>query len=88
MFWLIILPILFAALALLLIGSVRSWVWEEIKEITDVVVVFFLRFTSQFGSELTKDGLAEQELWREQRLRNLRGLALRSHEKRAQKPEA
>jgi hypothetical protein len=39
-----------------------------------------LRRTSQFGGELTEDGKAEQKLWREQRLRNLRGLALRVKE--------
>jgi hypothetical protein len=59
----------------------REWLLEQIKAISDLLAVFFLRSTSQFGSELTEDGEAEQRLWREQRLRNLRGLALRSKEK-------
>jgi hypothetical protein len=59
----------------------REWLSEEIKAWSDLLVVFFLRSTSQFGSELTEDGKAEQRLWRGQRLRNLRGLALRSKEK-------
>lgn len=88
MSWVISLLFLAAVVGLFFITSVRAWLWEEMKEVTDIIVAFFLRFTSQFASELTKDGLAEQEHWREQRLRNLRGLALRSREKRVQKPEA
>ncbi len=59
----------------------REWLLEEVKAISDLLVVFLLRSTSQFGSELTEDGKAEQNLWREQRLRNLRGLALRSRQR-------
>jgi hypothetical protein len=40
-----------------------------------------LRVTSGFGKELTRDGLKEQALWREQRLKNLQGLALRSRQR-------
>ncbi|MGH7766448.1 MAG: hypothetical protein ACREQP_03260 [Candidatus Binatia bacterium] len=58
----------------------RGWILEEIKALSDVLVAGFLRLSSRFGSELTDDGKAEQRLWREQRLRNLRGLALRSKE--------
>ena len=35
----------------------------------------------RFGKELTADGRKEQALWREQRLRNLQGLALRSQQR-------
>lgn len=59
----------------------REWLLEEVKAISDLLVVFLLRSTSRFGSELTEDGKAEQNLWREQRLRNLRGLALRSRQR-------
>jgi hypothetical protein len=64
--------------ALLIARRPRQWLLEELKAVTDTLVVFFLRFSSQFGSELTEQGKAEQGMWREQRLRNLRGLALRS----------
>jgi hypothetical protein len=51
---------------------------EWIKYLSDKLVIWLLRASSRFGKELTVDGKREQELWREQRLRNLRGLALRS----------
>jgi hypothetical protein len=51
---------------------------EWIKYLSDKLVIGLLRASSRFGKELTPDGKREQELWREQRLRNLRGLALRS----------
>jgi hypothetical protein len=51
---------------------------EWIKYLSDKLVIWLLRVSSRFGKELTADGKREQELWREQRLRNLRGLALRS----------
>lgn len=59
----------------------REWLLEEIKAASDAAVVFFLRSTSRFGDELTRDGREEQRLWREQRLRNLRGLALSSRQR-------
>lgn len=74
-----------AIVALLLIRRSRELFVEQLKGASDVLVVFFLRFTSQFGSELTEDGKAEQKLWREQRLRNLRGLALRSKQRWGEK---
>jgi hypothetical protein len=52
---------------------------EWIKELSDKLLLWFLRVTSRFEKELTSDGRAEQALWREQRMRNLEGLALRSH---------
>ena len=53
---------------------------EWIKELTDKLLLLVLRTTSRFEKELTADGRTEQALWREQRLRNLKGLALRSSE--------
>ena len=51
---------------------------EWIKYLSDKLVIWLLRASSRFGKELTRDGKREQELWREQRLQNLRGLALLS----------
>lgn len=59
----------------------REWLLEEVKALSDLLLLLLLDLTSQFGSELTRDGLAEQKMWREQRLRDLRGLALRSKQK-------
>lgn len=66
----------------LLIPAVRRWAYEELKAFSDFFVILCLRITSQFESELTQDGRTEQTLWRERRLRDLRGLALRSEQKR------
>jgi hypothetical protein len=54
---------------------------EWLKDLSDRLIIWFLRVSSGFGKELTIDGEREQDLWREQRLRNLRGLALRSQER-------
>jgi len=54
---------------------------EWIKDLSDKLVIWFLRATSGFAKELNDDGRREQVLWREQRLRNLQGLALRSRER-------
>jgi hypothetical protein len=54
---------------------------EWLKNLSDRLIIWFLRVSSGFGKELTIDGKREQELWHEQRLRNLRGLALRSQER-------
>jgi hypothetical protein len=70
-----------AILALLLIPPLRAWLLEEGKELSDRLLLLFLQMTSRFGRELTKDGEAEQALWREQRLRNLRGLASRARQR-------
>ena len=61
---------------------------EWIKDLTDRLVIWFLRATSRFGKELTRDGRAEQALWREQRLKNLEGLALRSRQRFGEKPRS
>ena len=63
----------------------REWLLEELKALSDLLVVWLLRSISQFGSELTEDGKAEQKLWREQRLRNLKGLAQRSRQRWGEK---
>ena len=77
--------IIFAAVvgmaALLSFRSSRQWLVEEVKALSDALLLRLLGFTSQFGSELTRDGLDEQKMWRERRLRDLRGLALRSKRK-------
>lgn len=77
-----VLLLLFLIVLALFIPPVRSWALEELKAFSDVLTIMFLRVTSQFESELTEDGRAEQKLWRERQRRNLRGLALRSAQKR------
>ena len=54
---------------------------EWFKELSDKLVIWLLHSTSRFGKELTADGRREQALWREQRLRNLQGLAQRSKQR-------
>jgi hypothetical protein len=54
---------------------------EWIKDLSDKLIIWVLRVTSRFAKELTQDGVKEQSLWREQRLRNLRGLTLRSRQR-------
>ena len=67
--------------ALLSLRRSREWLLEEVKALSDTLLLRLLDWTSQFGSELTRDGKAEQRLWREQRLRDLRGLTLRSRQR-------
>ena len=50
---------------------------ELLKELSEKLILWFFYVTSHFGKELTLVGRREQELWREQRLRNLKGLTLR-----------
>ncbi len=77
--------IIVAAIAVLglLVGlrKSRQWLLEEVKDLSDVLLLRLLRWTSQFGGELTPDGAAEQKSWRELRLRDLQGLAQRSKQK-------
>ena len=61
---------------------------EWLKDLSDKLVLWFLRSTAGFGKELTPDGKREQQLSREQRRRNLQGLALRSRERLAGKDKA
>ena len=60
---------------------------EFFKHLTDKILIWFLKTTSGFGKELTGEGRLEQRFWREQRLRNLKGLSIRSQQKRAKKAE-
>ena len=56
------------------------------KHLSDKFLIGFLKATSGFGKELTAGGREEQKAWRTQRLRNLKGLSLRSKERYAEKP--
>ncbi|HEY3304358.1 MAG TPA: hypothetical protein VGL70_12555 [Candidatus Binatia bacterium] len=82
----IILIVVIVVGLLFFLPRTRGWILEELKALSDVLVVGSLRLSSRFGSELTSDGKAEQAVWREQRLRNLRGLALRSKEAVGRRP--
>lgn len=87
------LKILFSliiAVGVFAVMSSRRLRWrlmEELKALSDLLLLIFLRATSRFGSELTRDGLAEQKIWREQRLRDLKGLGLRSRQRWARKKQ-
>jgi hypothetical protein len=54
---------------------------DLIKAFSDRLILWFLHITSGFGNELTRAGRREQDMWREQRLRNLKGLAVRSRQR-------
>jgi hypothetical protein len=58
---------------------------EWLKDLSDQLVIWLLRSTSGFGKELTADGKKEQRQWREQRWRNLQGLAQRWHQRSGEK---
>jgi hypothetical protein len=58
---------------------------ELIKHLSDKFIIWLLKATSAFNNELTRAGRDEQQLWREQRLRNLKGLSIRSKERYAAK---
>ena len=77
----IILVFLFILAVLLFIPSFRAWFLEGLKELSDRLLLLFLSLTSGFERELTGHGRSEQKVWREQRLRNLRGLTLRSRQR-------
>lgn len=77
----LLLLLVIAAIVLWLSPRLRARLLEGIKELSDRFLVFLLRATSGFERQLTEQGRAEQRLWREQRLRNLRGLALRSRQR-------
>jgi hypothetical protein len=61
---------------------------ECLKDLSDRLVVWLLRSTAGFGKELTSDGRREQQQWREQRMRNLQGLAQRSRERFGEKDKS
>ena len=58
---------------------------EWIRYFSDKIILLFLAVTSGFGKELTDEGRLEQRRWREQRMRNLEGLAIRSRQRLAAK---
>ena len=55
---------------------------EWFRDLSDKLILRFLHVTSGFGKELTAEGRREQEQCREQRLRNLKGLSIRSQQRR------
>jgi hypothetical protein len=61
---------------------------EWIKDLSDTFLIWLLRVTSRFESELTNDGRKEQAIWRQQRVRNIEGLSLRSRERYRNKSES
>ena len=81
MFFRVTILLLFGAAGLLFIPAFRRRFLERLKTFSDTLLLRLLRSTSGFESQLTKDGAVEQKLHREQRLRNLRGLALREKER-------
>ena len=54
---------------------------EWLKDLSDKLIVGFLRATSGFAKELTADGRREQAQWRDLRWRNLQSLAQRSRQR-------
>ena len=59
-------------------GGLFTWITEPIKACSDFLILLLIRGTSRFESELTEEGRQEQRMWRDRRMRNLRGLALRA----------
>lgn len=60
---------------------------EFFKHLSDKILIRFLKVTSAFGRELTREGWEEQKLWREQRLHNLKGLSIMSKQRYRKKGE-
>ena len=60
---------------------------EFLKHLSDVLLIWFLKFTSGFGRELTRVSRQEQNLWREQRLRDLKGLSIMSKQRYLKKAD-
>jgi len=85
-FFLIILILIAVAALLVIVPAWRERFVEALKNFSDTAIVNFLRATSRFGAELTDEGRAEQARWREQRMRNLRGLSLRARERAKRSP--
>jgi hypothetical protein len=59
-------------------GGLITWIAEQFKTCSDFLVLLLIRGTSRFESELTEEGRQEQRMWRDRRMRNLKGLALRA----------
>ena len=77
-----VIALLLVVLALLFsVRSSRERMVEEVKHLSDKLLLRFLRVTSQFERELTQDGKSEQAMWREQRLRDLQGLSMRARQR-------
>jgi hypothetical protein len=66
-----------AAVATPVDNTMKEW----IRDFSDKMILWFLAVTSGFGKELTDEGRVEQRLWRQQRLRDLSGLAIRSRQR-------
>jgi len=60
---------------------------EFIKHLSDEFLIWFLKSTSGFGRELTGAGWHEQNLWRDQRLRDLKGLSIMSKQRYSKKTD-
>jgi hypothetical protein len=60
---------------------------EWLKALSDKLILKFLHVTSRFEKELTPRGRFEQEQWRDQRLRNLKALSIRSEQRRSGKKQ-
>ncbi len=82
----IVLSLVIILVALLWFPRTRGWLLEQVKTFSDSFLIRFFLITSQFGKQLTEEGKAEQKLWRERRLRDLQGLALRSRERYKRNP--
>ncbi len=65
-------------------GGLFTWIAEQIKTCSDFLVLSLIRGTSRFESELTEEGRQEQRMWRDRRMRNLKGLALRARRRQQQ----
>ena len=77
----VIIILLLGFALLIALRAPREWIVEEVKHLSDKLLLRFLRNTSQFERELTQDGKLEQAMWREQRLRDLQGLSARSRQR-------
>jgi hypothetical protein len=55
---------------------------EWIRHLTDKLILQFLHATSHFAKELSPKGQREQAHWRDQRLKDLQALSLRSKQAR------
>lgn len=67
-------------------GGLFTWIAERIKACSDFLVLRLIRATSRFDSELTEEGRQEQRMWRDRRMRDLKGLALRARRRQQQTP--
>ncbi len=77
----VIIILLLVVVALLSVKGSREPIIEWVKDLSDRALLGLLRATSRFEAELTQDGKQEQAMWRERRLRDLRGLAARSSQR-------